>query len=368
MMGDGSAALGHGKYVSVPRRWISIAGIAIWLALSLYFLVPRLVSWSVLPDFTVYWATAHVPNPYDTEALTAAQSFAVDPKFGPRPFAYPPPALLLVLPFSLLPFWPAYWLWLAISAVAFWTAARQVVPRSAALLALAAPHTVLVFILGQSTLIVGALVIWGLALVREKPMAGGVLLGLATAIKPQMAFMAPLAFLSGRHWTALGGYCLGLGTAVVISLPFGLWDDWLSVFNSFDPIEAYGATPAMAAKTLRLPVLPVQIVGAVAGIWVIWTGFKREDIDARLLAFVTASLLVSPYGIRYDLAVLSPVFAAALLSGRILVAAPAFMLHSISIVPSLFVSLLANQVLDRAPGRHGSRGDEGELRLPRRPT
>lgn len=345
------------RVVTLAVRILSAVGIVLWLAMSLYYVLPRIMSWSVLPDFTVFWSAGRVANPYDTQALTLAQAFAVNPANGPRPFPYPPPALFLVMPFALLPFWTAYWVWNAVSAAAFWSAARRVVSAPAAALAMAAPHTMLVFILGQTSLLLGALVIWSLSLLRSRPFLAGVLVGLAGAIKPQVALLAPVAFISGRHWRALAGAAAGLVASVLASLPFGLWDDWLSVIRAFPSIiEQYklfvlGATPAMAARTLGVPIAPIQIAGIVAGVWIVWMGFRRDDLQFRLISLVCGTLLASPYAMRYELAILSPVFAAALLSRRPLVAAPAFMMHSVTIVPATLVSAISSAVEGRRERR-----------------
>jgi len=62
-----------------------------------------------LPDFTIFWTAGRfaLTDPsqvYNTKTMTVAQAWAVNPIQGPRPFSYPPSALLMMAPFGLMPF------------------------------------------------------------------------------------------------------------------------------------------------------------------------------------------------------------------------------------------------------------------------
>src|SRR5512139_3371172 len=79
------------------------------------------------PDFSVFWTAARfaVSSPhllYDGEAITAAQSWVGHN--GPRPWAYPPTALLPILPFAAMPFAIAYAAFTALSLLAFGVATK----------------------------------------------------------------------------------------------------------------------------------------------------------------------------------------------------------------------------------------------------
>ena len=339
-------------------RAIRTVAVVACLAISLQYLLPRLIEWSVLPDFTMFWtagklALSNVTQVYDTAAMTSAQSWAVDPKHGPRPFPYPPTALLLFVPFALIPFWAAYWAWLGLSALAFWSAARRVARGWALPLSFGAPHVVLVLILGQTTLVICSLIIWSVTLLRERPVLAGCLLGIAAALKPQAVLLAPVALISGGHWKALGASALSLFVVVFLSLVFGTeaWEAWLSALRSFSQaleahrIHIFGATPAMAGRTFRLDpceILILQIAGMAIGVGAAWFAFKTDDTLLRLTGLIGGGLLASPYAMRYDLASLAPVFATCLLHGKLrnwLIALPLVALHSVTIVPALIISL-----------------------------
>ncbi len=339
---------------------IGVVGATLCLTVSLLLLYPRLLLWDVLPDFTIFWTAGRIApvdaaRVYDIAALTGEQSWAVDAKHGPRPFPYPPTTLLLFVPLGLLPFWLAYWSWLALGLAAFFSAVRRVATGWAIPLSLATPHVVLALILGQLTLVVAAIVIWSLTLLRDRPILAGILLGLAAGIKPHTVLLAPIALVSGGHWKSLVAAGVTLLLFALASLVLGTeaWRAWLAALSEFPAtvdwhaLHRLGATPSMAWETLGFDPLIISLLhlaSIVAGAGAVWWAFKSDDIALRLLALVVGSLFASPHGMRYDLATLAPVLTMGLLSGTlrgVLVSVPLFALYSITILPAFIVSLLA---------------------------
>lgn len=337
--------------VSERTQRIVRAGALILLAgMSVALLIPRLQNWPLTPDFTMLWAGARfaVTSPhqtYDWAAVTAAQ-MSLRPPVGPLPFPYPPSALPLMAPFGLLPFWPAFWAWTILSAAVFWTAARRL--TSSPLLVFIMPQMVLAIVLGQTTLWIGALMIWGVLLLRKRPLVAGVLFGVAAAIKPQFAIMVPIAVIAGRHWRAIPGGAIGLVGMLLLSLLFGpyLWRDWASVLGEHPGIvsgyglDFLGASPLQALKVLGLPIV-LHALFVVLAIWLVWRAFRSEDEKQRVLILLLATLIATPYAIRYELGMLAPSLLDALLSGTVrglLVALPLYFLNVLTIVPALVVS------------------------------
>jgi hypothetical protein len=249
-------------------------------------------------------------------------------------------------PFGLLPFWPAFWLWTLLSAAAFWTAARRI--TSSVPLAFAAPAMILALVLGQTTLWIGALLIWGVTLLRSRPAVAGLLFGVAAAIKPQFAIMVPVALLAGRQWMAITGAAAGLSAMLLFSLPFGpfLWRDWASVLGEHPAIvsgyglDVLGASPMMLLKTLGLP-RSLHIVFVALSIWLVWRAFRADDVKRQVLALLAGTLLATPYAIRYELGMLAPSLVDALLTGTargLLIALPLYCLNVFTIVPALIAS------------------------------
>src|SRR4051812_29161295 len=150
------------------RSAVTLAASLLLIVISIALLVPRLRNWPIAPDFTMLWAGARFAltrphEAYDVAAVTAAQ-MSLRPPVGPLPFPYPPSSLPLLAAFGLLPFWPAFWLWTVLSAAAFWSAARRITNHL--WLVFATPHMVLALVLGQTTLWIGALLMWGVVLLR----------------------------------------------------------------------------------------------------------------------------------------------------------------------------------------------------------
>jgi Glycosyltransferase family 87 len=334
------------------RAVVTLGAALLLVGISVALLIPRLRNWPIAPDFTMLWAGARfaVTRPHDTYdwvAVTAAQ-MSLRPPVGPLPFPYPPSALPLLAPFGLLPFWPAFWLWTVLSAAAFWTAARQI--TSNMLLTFVVPQMVLALVLGQTALWIGALLIWGVLLLPSRPFLAGVLFGVAAAIKPQFAILVPVAVIAGRHWPAIAGGAAGVGAMILLSLPFGpfLWRDWASVLGEHPGIvsgyglDFLGASPMQALKVLGLP-LYIHAVFVVLAIWLVWRAFRGEDQKLKVLMLLAATLLATPYAIRYELGMLAPSLVDALLTGTargLLVALPLYCLTVLTIVPALLISVV----------------------------
>jgi len=341
------------------RAIITVGAVILMVAISVTLLVPRFVNWPISPDFTMLWAGARfaVFRPHDTydwAAVTAAQ-MSIRPPVGPLPFPYPPSSLPLLAPFGLLPFWPSYFLWSSLSAALFWTAAQRITDR--AWLVFLTPPMVLAVVLGQTTLWIGALLIWGVTLLRSRPIVAGLLFGIAAGIKPQFAIMVPIALLAGRHWRAIGSAVAGFAAMLLLSLPFGifLWSDWARVIGEHPAIvsgyglDFLGASPMLLLKVLGLPIYLHALFIAFA-IWLTWRAFTGEDVKKQILILLAATLLATPYAIRYEVGMLAPSLVDALLAGTargLLVALPLYCLNVLTIVPALVISSIAGLFPER---------------------
>jgi hypothetical protein len=330
-----------------------------------------------LPDFTLFWAAARFAlsaphKAYDIGAMGAAQAWAIAPSRGPRPFPYPPSALLLIAPFGLLPFWSAFWSWTVLSVVAFWSAIRRVTSGWAVPLAMAMPHPVLVLLLGQTTLFASAAAIWAISLLKKRPVIAGLLFGLVAAFKPQTVLLAPLVFVRLRAWQCALGAAASFGILCVASLALGaaLWPQWLATLASLPQVLSYyhleiiGATPRMAAIGLRLSqpaVTSFQLVGVLAGVAIVWQGFRSSSTLVRVQCFTIGCLLASPYAMRYEIAMLAPVLATAIIEAEprsILVALPTYAFDAVSAVAGVIVSSVTALM-----GEQRSLEDSGRERL-----
>jgi hypothetical protein len=344
-------------------RWVSIISC---LVISTWLVAPRIIQWGLLPDFTVFWAAAKLAltaphKVYDVAAMGAAQAWAIAPSKGPRFFPYPPTALLFVAPFGLLPFWAAFWSWTILSILVFWSAVRRMASGWAVPLALAMPHTILVLLLGQTTLFAASATIWAISLLEKRPAVAGLLFGLVAAFKPQSALVAPLVFIRLRDWRLASGAAGSFASLCLLSLMFGsgLWLSWITNLGLFPQmvshyhLEIIGATPRMAAIGLHLDTRTIaifQLLGVIGGVAIVWAGFGSTDALVRLQCFAVGCLLASPYAMRYEIAMLAPVIATAMIRAEprsILVVLPAYAFDAVSAVASMVVSS-ATSLVDQA--------------------
>ena len=136
------------------------------------------------------------------------------------------------------------------------------------------------------------------------PFAGGALLGVLLAIKPQLFLFAPLAVLVRRDWQALMGMASGSALIIVASLVLlgpGIWMDWLAALPAFhdtlvrDAVLSRVVTPAGQAEALGYPLLPFLLTGAIVGGSAVAYAARKLD-GAELIALIVASSIVaSPY-------------------------------------------------------------------------
>lgn len=243
-------------------------------------------------DFLVFWRAVRHGFPY---------------AYSPLPFGSPPTALLFLQPLKLLPFWPGYVAWDAVSLVLFvWLGSRLYGPK-AALLGMFSPAIVTALIAGQVTLLVGALVF---AAFLSEPILCGALLGLAVCLKPQMLFLAPLLFLFAREMKPLVAFCATVaGVALVTTIACGLsiWSDWLAGMQNLLAVARHRGALNLTISPMsyhpRLGLLSVPL--SIYGLYVC----RKLPNSHRAAAVVAASLFAAPYAMVYDLAPLA-VFAA----------------------------------------------------------
>lgn len=275
-------------------------------------------------DFVVFWSAAKLAlssgaaAPYDFGALRQMELSAVPGLAigdGVLPWLYPPASLWFVLPFGLLPYGLATFVFLAGGAVWYaWAMHRTLAWRDARLAAVAFPGIVVVLATGQNALWLAGCAGLALTCLQRRPVLAGVLLGVV-AMKPQLALMFPVALLCARAWRALGAM---VATTLVLTLVS------LLAFGT-EPFAAFLRNAAMARASVeqgaallaRMPTvfaavkLPggglllayalhgVVAAAALASVMYAWTG--RCSFALRAAVLVTAGLLVPAYLYDYDL-------------------------------------------------------------------
>jgi hypothetical protein len=251
---------------------------------------------------------------YDFAYVTQLQVPLVHPD-AQRPFVYPPTALLFFSPLAILPFQLSLALFVASSVAALERASSSLGAKP--LLWLLAPPVVLAAIAGQPNLIVTALIVYALIALPRAETKAGMLLGIAAAVKPPLLILAPLALVAGRHWRALGSAAATASALVLLSVllfGIGIWQDWLASLPSFQALVT-GYEPLLRntvtahATAIRFgidPWLPSLLCALLAAVAVFLVFARSTDPAVRLVTLVGGALLVTPYGMNYELAALAP--------------------------------------------------------------
>lgn len=285
----------------------------------------------LFPDFLVFWAAARAFIEhkagliYDIDMFTQYQNVLFADRFPNvvhfRPFFYPPMWLLMLVPFGLMGVAKAFGVFMG-GTMALATAAELRRDLWGWLAVLVSPAAVWVVLAGQNTFLSVALFYGGFALLRRSPAAAGILLGLLS-YKPQIWALVPLALLAAREWRAVAWL---IGTVILLALlSLGVFGPglWLAFFDAareaaaprvveemFERIFMHMTTLLAAARIVGLPpaiASAVQIAGALLAIAAVIFAFGRKgQSDARIAVLATATFLVSPYTLNYDLLLLMP--------------------------------------------------------------
>ena len=308
---------------SLPPLWLATAAvIAGWAALY------DVVTWVILfirqpvhPDFRIFYVAAEAglrygwASIYDLQTLRAlSSSFPAGQNYiNPAlPFINPPVFAWLIAPLTALPLPVAYAIWSAISLAALVWAWHIAAPysglRKIALLAAAlALWPVLdAFYFGQPSLVIIGLLAtaWWLCS-KDRPLAAGAALALATALKPHTVILVPLALaVSGRYrpflsWAAV---CSLLAVACVFALgPSGL-------NNALQTLE-YGQTDTgQAHYTLAyifgtgLQSYALEGLQGIAALVIAWR--RRADLNLVFALGLLGSLVAAFHLHQYDYAAL----------------------------------------------------------------
>lgn len=274
-------------------------------------------------DFLAFWSAARLAlagmpeAAWDIARIGTYERGAMPIDPGVSAFLYPPPFLVICLPFGWLPYFAALPLWLMLTGGAYVAAIRPWLARhKAALLTIAAFPAVLTNIgHGQNGFLTAALLGGGLALLDRRPWLAGVLLG-ALVIKPQIALALPVLLIAGARGRSILG---ALASAVILCgmslLIFGA-DSWVAFADGASlgrAILDQGLVPPekmvsmfAAMRVLHAPIglaYAAQASVAIgAGALLAWVARRCGTAAGGTAALaVAATLLMSPFLLDYDL-------------------------------------------------------------------
>ncbi|MBS0408835.1 MAG: DUF2029 domain-containing protein [Proteobacteria bacterium] len=248
-------------------------------------------------DFDVFWtAASHWWDPYDPKIIEhiKAQMHIT----GYWPFAYPPTFLLFLYPFGQMPLEVAYPLWTGLSLGLFALVCSFVIrPMLAALLVVATPAVAFAITSGQSTLLMGSLILSAFLFLEKRPVLAGVLFGVAACVKPQAMVMAPIILWG--HWRTVGAAIVTGMLMITASCVFGPehWLQWPKEVLFFNKIMV---TTHRVNPSALFDAAWWSIPMAGFGLYLAWT---NRDV----VGLMCGMLCVTPYAHDYDLAGLAPV-------------------------------------------------------------
>lgn len=288
--------------------------------------------WVLFPDFIVYHAAGRAflegkPGViYELAAFSDYLNLNYTDYFKRelvdfRPFMYPPPWLLLILPFALPGVAAGYGLFMTTSVVL----ATVLVGRDRFwiwMAALTSPAALYTAMAGQNAFLSVGLFYGGMRLLDRSPAGAGILLGLLS-YKPQLFVLIPVALLAARRWRALW-WTIGTAAAMALAslLVFGpaFWIQFLEMAqeSSAPPftekmyryVAVFMTTIRAAGHILGIPpgiATVAHLAGAFAALVVVWQTFRHRSLgDETTAILAVATLLVSPYLINYDLLLMMP--------------------------------------------------------------
>jgi hypothetical protein len=268
-------------------------------------------------DFHTYLAAAVVglqhgwPLIYDQDLVAAAQKQLVPEQLA-QPFLSPPMDAWVTAPLVPLPYWVAYWVWTAVSFVAFaaalvWSSSSQGFQRWLYAAAALAPWWVVHALnLGQAAVLVATGAVLATRLARErKDVAAGLALSLLY-LKPNTALLVPVALLvAGRYrafasWAAVG--VLFAAIALVSMGPSGV-SAYVSQLRGTLP---EGASNLTVEGAFGVTGLAATVLRAAFAIATLMTAYRLRGSPALVIAAgAVGSLLVVPYLHGSDLCLFS---------------------------------------------------------------
>jgi hypothetical protein len=302
-----------------PPLWLAAAAVAAgWGAV--YDVGRWLIAFVTFPtheDVRIYYVAAEaglrygwstVYNLSTLRALSAGFAGGQTNIDSSATYISPPLLAWLFAPLTAVSEPVAYALWAALSLGALVWMWRIAAPYTGAakfallLLALALWPVLDAFYRGQPVLILLALAAgsWWLT-AHDRPWAAGAALALATALKPQLVYLVPLALLvSGRYRVVLGwaAACVVLAIAFAASLGESGLQSWWLIFQLVESNGEHAYFTLAYLFGFGVVTYSLLAIFAMAALAVAWK--RRADVDIVFAAGLLGSLAVSVHLHLYD--------------------------------------------------------------------
>jgi len=301
------------------RRWRNLGiaagacAAALFAAFDVYQWLAAYASDHFHNDFTFYYAAARIGTAHGWQSiydlgLQQAELNALGSGIGVAQLARyisPPPVAWLALPFTLLPYPVAYWLWSGLLLVALagtWYLAAPGTGRLRLLHLVAAVGWVPVIYglqLGQPGIFVALGVAGSYGLLRSgRPFLSGLALGVIV-LKPQLGFMLPIALVVAGRYRAFAGAVVAIGLLAIASAinigPAGI--------SAYEQRLSFAASVAVNRELTLAPYIGdlavTRVVQAAIAIWalalVYSVRFRKRPTEWIYVVAIVGGLLASPY-------------------------------------------------------------------------
>ncbi|WP_420483491.1 glycosyltransferase family 87 protein [Burkholderia cepacia] len=281
--------------------------------------------------FTVFWSASHLMRHgspwqvYDVPAFSRALAdlFPITAGHAFLPWLYPPSYLLVVAPFSLLPYAIGYPLFIALGivllGVSTWRvsglAATPGAKRIGWLALLASPGVLVTATYGQNAMLTATCAALAVHFVDRRPVLAGFFMGLLS-VKPQLALLFPFVLIAARAWRAFAWAAafataftaLGIATGGIESLHLFMQNAgalrsliiehgvpfWFASPTPFAAFRLAGLSPALAY--VGQAGIAAVAIAAACFVW-----HRHQDARLRVATLFIATLAVNPYVWHYEL-------------------------------------------------------------------
>jgi hypothetical protein len=255
---------------------------------------------------------------YDWPSLHAAQTALGLPadKFGP--FPYPPTFLAILWPLGSLSVGAAFAVFMIAGFLLYLVASTD--SRWTFPFAALNPGVVINFLVGQTGLLSGGLMLGAARLITRHPVAAGALFGVLS-YKPQLGIMVPVALLAARQWTCIASATIT--TALMIAATswcfgVGAWEGcWQSLGEyaqtSYAQTRIEALSPTVSAMLrsmgasdgLAMGAQVVTTIVSAIGVWISWRNLDARHPLPAIVVLCAATFLATPHALFYDLTMLS---------------------------------------------------------------
>lgn len=294
----------------VVAGWAAVYDIGVWLVL--------FVQRPIHPDFRIFYVAAEAglrygwSSIYDLSTLRSlSAAFPAGQNYitSSLPFIHPPLVAWLVAPLTALPPPAAYAVWSAVLLAALVLAWFIAAPYSGLrkvvflLLALALWPVLDAFFFGQpSTLQLALLAAAWWMCANDRPLAAGVALAFATALKPHTVILVPVALaVSGRYrpFVSWAATCTLIAAVFVLTLgPSGLNNWWQAlVYGQTAPGQSLYYTPAYLFGSGPVSYAVEALQGAIA---LVIARRRRADLNVVFAVGLVGSLAFAFHLHQYD--------------------------------------------------------------------